>query len=55
MFIPPKPSGNLVIPVILEIGSLNTRTGFAGKDRPDSIVPSVNQSVDIVHFHQQKH
>lgn len=55
MFIPPKPSGNFVIPVILEIGSLNTRAGFAGKDRPDSIVPSVNKSVDTVHFHQQNH
>jgi|JI6StandDraft_1071083.scaffolds.fasta_scaffold08973_9 actin-related protein len=40
MFIPNK-SSNSGIPVILEFGSLNTRAGFAGKDRPDAVVPSV--------------
>lgn len=41
MYIPQKYNSQLGIPIILEFGSLNTRAGFAGKDRPDAIVPSV--------------
>lgn len=41
MYIVPKCNNQYGIPVILEIGSLNTRIGFAGKDRPDTVVPSV--------------
>lgn len=29
------------IPLIMEVGSLNTKIGFAGKDRPDVVAPSV--------------
>ena len=42
MYIPPKYNSQYGIPIILEFGSLNTRVGFAGKDRPDAVVPSVN-------------
>lgn len=43
MFNPLKSNSECGIPVILEFGSLNTRVGFAGKDRPDVIVPSVRK------------
>jgi actin-related protein len=41
MFIPAKSTSSCGIPIIHEFGSLNTRAGFAGKDRSDAVVPSV--------------
>ena len=39
MFIPHRRKGYKV-PVIFEFGSLNLRAGFAGKDSPDTVVPT---------------
>ena len=41
MYIPDRFTHQYGIPLIMEIGSLNTKIGFAGKDRPDVIAPSV--------------
>lgn len=41
MYIPDRFNHQYGIPLIMEIGSLNTKIGFAGKDRPDVIAPSV--------------
>lgn len=41
MYIPQGFNHLYGIPLIMEVGSLNTKIGFAGKDRPDLIAPSV--------------
>ena len=41
MYIPDRFNHLYGIPLIMEVGSLNTKIGFAGKDRPDVIAPSV--------------
>lgn len=41
MYIPDRFTHQYGIPLIMEVGSLNTKIGFAGKDRPDVIAPSV--------------
>lgn len=41
MYIPQGFNHLYGIPLIMEIGSLNTKIGFAGKDKPDLIAPSV--------------
>ena len=41
MYIPDRFNHLYGIPLIMEVGSLNTKIGFAGKDRPDIIAPSV--------------
>lgn len=37
----------------MEVGSLNTKIGFAGKDRPDVIAPSVRTLIYLVCAGQQ--
>lgn len=47
MYIPQGFNHLYGMPLIMEVGSLNTKIGFAGKDRPDVIAPSyvqVNQT-----------
>ena len=41
MYIPDRFNHHYGIPLIMEVGSLNTKIGFAGKDKPDVIAPSV--------------
>ena len=41
MYIPERFNHLYGIPLIMEVGSLNTKIGYAGKDRPDGIAPSV--------------
>ena len=41
MYIPQGFNHLYGIPLILEVGSLNTKIGFAGKEKPDLITPSV--------------
>lgn len=43
MYIPPGFNHQYGIPLIMEVGSLNAKMGFAGKERPDAIVPSYVQ------------
>lgn len=43
MYIPQGFNHLYGIPLIMEVGSLNTKIGFAGKERPDLIAPSVSQ------------
>lgn len=43
MYIPDRFNHLYGIPLIMEVGSLNTKIGFAGKDRPDVIAPSYVQ------------
>jgi hypothetical protein len=45
MYIPQGFNHLYGIPLIMEVGSLNTKIGFAGKERPDLIVPSVSWSL----------
>ena len=40
MYIPDRFTHQYGIPLIMEVGSLNTKIGFAGKDRPDVVAPS---------------
>lgn len=42
MYIPQGFNHLYGIPLIMEVGSLNAKIGFAGKDRPDLIAPSVS-------------
>lgn len=42
MYIPQGFNHLYGIPLIMEVGSLNTKIGFAGKERPDLIAPSVS-------------
>ena len=42
MYIPERFNHQYGIPLIMEVGSLNTKIGYAGKDRPDIIAPSVS-------------
>jgi hypothetical protein len=42
MYIPQGFNHLYGIPLIMEVGSLNTKIGFAGKERPDIIAPSVS-------------
>lgn len=42
MYIPQGFNHLYGIPLIMEVGSLNTKIGFAGKERPDVIAPSVS-------------
>lgn len=48
MYIPDRFNHLYGIPLIMEVGSLNTKIGFAGKDRPDVIAPSVPISIIVV-------
>lgn len=41
MYIPERFNHQYGVPLIMEVGSLNTKIGFAGKDRPDVLAPSV--------------
>jgi actin-related protein len=43
MYIPHGFNHQYGIPLIMEVGSLNSKIGFAGKERPDAIVPSYVQ------------
>lgn len=42
MYIPQGFNHLYGIPLIMEVGSLNTKIGFAGKERPDVVAPSVS-------------
>ena len=42
MYIPQGFNHMYGIPLIMEVGSLNTKIGFAGKERPDLFAPSVS-------------
>ena len=44
MYIPQGFNHMYGIPLIMEVGSLNTKIGFAGKERPDILAPSVHPS-----------
>jgi actin-related protein len=44
MYIPQGFNHMYGIPLIMEVGSLNTKIGFAGKERPDLVAPSVPPS-----------
>lgn len=44
MYIPQGFNHLYGIPLIMEVGSLNTKMGFAGKERPDLVAPSVPPS-----------
>lgn len=44
MYIPQGFNHLYGIPLIMEVGSLNTKIGFAGKERPDLVAPSVPPS-----------
>lgn len=44
MYIPERFNHLYGIPLIMEVGSLNTKIGYAGKDRPDIVAPSVPTS-----------
>jgi actin-related protein len=43
MYIPQGFNHQYGIPLIMEVGSLNSKIGFAGKEKPDAIVPSYVQ------------
>ena len=45
MYIPERFNHLYGIPLIMEVGSLNTKIGYAGKDRPDIVAPSVTTSL----------
>lgn len=48
MYIPERFNHLYGIPMIMEVGSLNTKIGYAGKDKPDIIAPSVSPSIILV-------
>ncbi len=54
MYTPHGYSSQFGIPVIMEVGSLNTKIGFAGRDRPDSITPTVSSLLSSMYRQMNK-